>query len=362
MKSGLVKDIGFFIAHSFINAPIADSTHVIPEIKFIVLQVETDNGFSGQSYMLTFHYLPETIKGALKDLKNFSLNKYRINETKKFLDEFKIESEYFGNTGLLKWMESLVNIAMWDAFAKENNKPIWELLNGNYKGVPVYGSGGWLSYCDEELVDEVKRYIARGFKAVKIKVGSKEIERDIQRLKKVREAAGSGIKIMIDANQGMEVEFAVKLAKSVENLEIYWFEEPIDHENFDGYKKIKESTNISLAMGEREYNQIALKELISLKAIDMWQPDIIRIGGVEKWIESSKYANDFGIPVLPHYYKEYDVPLLCTINNYIAAESFDWIDEFIDNQLEIKNGFAYPRKTPGWGFTFLQDKLTVLNI
>lgn len=362
MKSGLIKDIRIFESHITLDSPIADSTHVLHKIKFIVLQVETDNNISEQSYMLTFQYFPEAIKGAIKDLKSFAINKYRVNETKKFLDEFKIESEYLGNTGLLKWIGALLNLAMWGAYAKENNKSIWELLNGTYKRIPVYGSGGWLSYSDEELIDEVKNYAARGFKAVKIKVGSKDIGRDIQRLKKVREAVSNNIKIMIDANQGMEVDSAVKLAKSVENLDVYWFEEPIDHENFDGYKKIKESTNISLAMGEREYNQIALKELINRKAIDMWQPDIIRIGGVEKWIESSKYANEFNIPVLPHYYKDYDIPLLCTIDNYIAAESFDWIDRFIDNPLEIKDGYAYPRKTPGWGFTFLQDKLTELNI
>jgi L-alanine-DL-glutamate epimerase-like enolase superfamily enzyme len=361
MKNKII-DIKFFDAISPVSIQIADSTHSIPEIKIIVTEITTESGISGQGYMLSFHYSPQAVIGTLKDLKNFVLNEYNVDETKKFLQDYKAETEYFGNLGLLKWAGALLNVAMWDAYAKGINKSVWELLNGKYKPIPVYGSGGWLSYTLDELIEEVKSYVARGFKAVKIKVGCKEIEKDIERLKKVREVVGDVVKIMIDANQGMTADNAIKLADGVNDLNIVWFEEPVENKNYEGYKKIKESSKISLAMGEREYDLVALKELIKRKSIDMWQPDIIRIGGVETWIESSRYANSFGIPVLPHYYKDYDVPLLCTIDNFVAAEFFDWIDGLIDNPLEIKYGLAYPRKAPGWGFSFTRNRLSELNI
>ncbi len=100
-----------------------------------------------------------------------------------------------------------------------------------------------------------------------------------------------------------------------------------------------------------------LKNLIARNAIDLWQPDILRIGGVEPWRESAALANAYQLPVLPHYYKDNDVPLLCTIPNGYGAESFDWIDELIDNTMEIKRGMAHPRQTPGWGFSFQYDKM-----
>lgn len=70
-------------------------------------------------------------------------------------------------------------------------------------------------------------------------------------------------------------------------------------------------------------------------------------------------AGSFYIPVLPHYYKDYDVPLLCTIPNGKGAESFDWIDLLIDYPLKIKNGMAQPHNRPGWGFQFNDRNLTV---
>ena len=90
----------------------------------------------------------------------------------------------------------------------------------------------------------------------------------------------------------------------------------------------------------------------------MWQPDLVRMGGVETWRDSIALANAYDIPALPHYYKDYDVPLLCTVPKVYGAESFDWINAIIDNTMRIENGYAYPRETPGWGFSFKEEYLT----
>lgn len=102
----------------------------------------------------------------------------------------------------------------------------------------------------------------------------------------------------------------------------------------------------------------ALRRLTELRALDLWQPDIIRLGGVEAWRESAAYANACNIPVLPHYYKDYDVPLLCTISRPYGSESFDWIDDIIDNKMEVSEGYALPRERSGWGFSFCQEYMT----
>lgn len=114
----------------------------------------------------------------------------------------------------------------------------------------------------------------------------------------------------------------------------------------------------SVLRWEREYSTVALRELIGRRALDLWQPDLIRLGGVEAWRDSAALANAYNIPVLPHYYKDYDVPLLCTVANPYGAESFDWIDAIIDNPMVIDNGFARPREGEGWGFRFLHEFMT----
>ncbi|WP_343209878.1 mandelate racemase/muconate lactonizing enzyme family protein [Anaerolentibacter hominis] len=357
-----IKDIRIFQAVSQLSRPIADATHEISKIAFYVLEVETNGGVTGQGYLLSFHYSPNGIEGALKDLRNFVMaREYQIYETAKVQSDYEIESEYFGIPGLQRWALAALNVAMWDAWARTLDQPVYRLFGCNVKPIPVYGSGGWISYTDEELVDEVVEYKKRGFTAVKIKVGSPDMERDVRRLNLVREALGPDVKIMMDANQGMDVPSAVKLISRVEELGIFWFEEPVSNTDFEGYGTIHSKTKVSLAMGEREYSAAALRELIRRGALDLWQPDLIRLGGVEAWRESAALAAAYHIPVLPHYYKDYDVPLLCTVSNPYGAESFDWIDGIIDEPMVIKNGFALPRTGSGWGFRFLPEHRTEIK-
>jgi L-alanine-DL-glutamate epimerase-like enolase superfamily enzyme len=359
MKNEQIKDIRIYRAVSKLTKPIADATHDISEIAFYVLEVESGEGVIGQGYLLSFHYSPNAIEGALKDLKKYIAEReYSIFQTQDIQKDYETESEYFGIVGLQRWALATLNVALWDAIGKTLKKPIWKLLGCHTKQIPVYGSGGWISYTDQELINEVTDYKKRGFQAVKIKVGMPDMNRDIERLTKVREAVGNDLKIMMDANQGMDVPSAIKLANSVENLNIHWFEEPVSNTDFDGYATIHSKTKVSLAMGEREYSTVALRELIGRHAIDLWQPDIIRLGGVEEWTRSAALADAYHIPVLPHYYKDYDVPLLSTVRNPYGAESFDWIDGIIDNQMMIDNGYAKLREGDGWGFTFLHQYLT----
>lgn len=354
-----IKDIRIYQAVSKLSRPIADATHDISKIAFYVLEVETAGGTIGQGYLLSFHYSPNAIEGALKDLKKFILEReYHIYETAQAQKDYEIESEYFGIVGLQRWALAALNVAMWDAWSRANGQPIYRMFGCHRRPIPVYGSGGWISYTDEELVDEVVNYKKRGFTAVKIKVGSPDMERDIRRLHLVREAVGPDLKIMMDANQGMDVPSAVKLISQVEDLGIFWFEEPVVNTDFEGYATIHAKTRISLAMGEREYSTVALRELIGRRALDLWQPDLIRLGGVEAWRDSAALANAYNIPVLPHYYKDYDVPLLATVANPYGAESFDWIDAIIDEPMTIQNGFALQREGNGWGFRFLPQHMT----
>lgn len=356
-----IRSIQFFRAVSPLSRPIADSTHSIPEIAFIVTRLTLDSGITGEAYLLAFHYSQNAIVGALRDIAPMAIG-WEANQTGTFIRHYEKESEYFGNKGLHRWALGSINIAMWDACAKTLGTPIWKMFGTHHSCVPLYGSGGWLSYSIPELLDEVTRYVKRGFRAVKIKVGSPDLQNDIERLTRVREAVGPNIQIMMDANQGMNLATASQLAAAVCNLKITWFEEPLPNTDFAGYSQLRRVAGISLAMGEREFDLVALRELISRDGLDLWQPDILRLGSVEAWRASAALAEAHHIPVLPHYYKEYDVPLLMTIPNAHGSESFDWVDDLITHPIRMKNGFAYPNDGPGWGFSFKDERLKELTV
>lgn len=351
-----IQNYSIYTAKAPLTRPISDATHTLTEISFIIVRIQTKGGVVGESYMLSFQYSHNAIAGALKDVGEMILGQ-NVYDTVKVFEKINGANEYFGLEGINRWAQAAYNIAMWDAWAKTLGQPIWKLLGTSRAKVPIYGSGGWISYSVEELIAEVTGYKKRGFKAVKIKVGKPDWREDLERLKLVREAVGNGIDIMMDANQGMNVPDALNLAKSARALNIHWFEEPIDHTDFQGYQAIRNEAGISIAMGEREYSSLPLRELLLRNAIDIWQPDILRIGGVEAWRNSAALAAAFNIPVLPHFYKDYDIPLLCTIPNGAGAESFDWIDPLIDHPLQIVDGFASPHDRPGWGFGFKDEFL-----
>lgn len=361
MIQDTIKNLRLYRASAALPKPITDSTHTLTSISFLVMRLETKQGLTGESYLLSFQYSPQAIVGAVRDIKSLA-RKFTIWESARFNQEAAQAHEYFGQSGLLNWAAGLVNIAMWDAKGRSLNQPVHHLLGVARERIPVYGSGGWLSYSMDELLAEVNQYVSRGFKAVKIKVGHADWRTDLERLKKVRDAVGPAVNIMMDANQGMDVPTACRLATAASELEVYWFEEPIHHQDFDGYQSIRQKCGMALAMGEREFDTVALRELMARKAIDMWQPDLLRLGSVEAWLQSAATAAAHHLPVLPHYYKDYDVPLLCTITNGLGAESFDWVNPLIDNPLAIREGFAYPRQEPGWGFNFLDNYLEEIKL
>jgi L-alanine-DL-glutamate epimerase-like enolase superfamily enzyme len=351
-----VQQVQFFRARSTRSIPISDATHKISEILFVVTRIRLANGLTGDAYLLSFHYSPNAIAGALEDVVPLALEA-DASRTGEFLQHFARKSEYFGHAGIHRWSSGSINIALWDAWGKSLGQPVWKLFGACHNRVPLYGSGGWLSYSDAELREEMTSYVRRGFRGVKIKVGSPDIARDIERLTIVREAVGPHIGIMMDANQGMDVPSALQLATAVRALGIRWFEEPIVHDDFEGYAYLRARAGVALAMGEREFDTVALRELIARNAIDLWQPDILRLGSVESWRASAALAAANNIPVLPHFYKEYDVPLLMTVPNAYAAESFNWVDDLVTQPIRMEDGFAYPNQGAGWGFAFKDEVL-----
>ena len=110
--------------------------------------------------------------------------------------------------------------------------------------------------------------------------------------------------------------------------------------------------------GQAGVQRWALSELARRGALDLWQPDILRRGGVEGWRASVALAESNRIPVLPHFYKEYEVPLLATVPNGSGAEAFDWVDGLLRRPLPIRDGFAYPSEEAGWGISFRDEVLS----
>lgn len=335
-----------------LNPPLADSTHVLNQIQFVLVDVETDDGLVGNSFMLTFDYAPELLRGIV----GTELRKVVVGRDPRDIagiwQSCYTQCEYIGQQGVAAWGIAAIDIALWDLLGKSLGVPVCQLLGGRVERVPIYGSGGWLSWSTDELVASLNSYVQRGFTMVKMKVGGDSPHRDAERVRAVRQAIGSDVRLMLDANQAWTPHQAIAFARQVQDQDIFWFEEPVAKDDLDGYVRVASSIDIPVAAGEREYSLGAFRDMLVRQGASIIQPDALRIGGLSQCLKVAHLAGAFGRTVAPHFYKEIDVHLLAAIGNGLFLEYFPWLDDLLAHPLEVVNGMAMVPQRPGLSLEF----------
>jgi L-alanine-DL-glutamate epimerase-like enolase superfamily enzyme len=229
----------------------------------------------------------------------------------------------YGRKGIAFCAISAVDIGLWDLKAKALGIPLYKLLGPYQESVPIYGSGGWTNFTEEELIAEMTGHVENGIKRVKMKVGKDfgQSEReDIQRLAAVRKAVGDDVAIYIDANNGYYPKQAIYMAKEFEQFQVGWFEEPVIPDDIAGLAQIREAINIPVATGEHEYTKHGFRELIANNGTDIVQPDIGRVGGVTEWMKVAHMAHAFNLPVAPHAVQLVHLHVACATPNLKIVE------------------------------------------
>ena len=352
-----ITDIRATLLSVPLNPPIADSTHVLNHIQWILVDVFTDEGLVGNSFMLTFDYGPELLQGIVDtELKKLLLGK-DPRDISGIWQMCHAHCEYIGQSGVAAWGIAAIDIALWDLLGKQLGVPVCQLLGSNREQVPIYGSGGWLSYSMDELLAEASAYVQHGFTMVKMKVGSADLKRDVERVRAVRKQLGDDVKLMVDANQAFTPHRAIAFARQVEDQDIFWFEEPVSKDDLDGYCQVASSIEIPVATGEREYSLGAFRDFLVREGASILQSDALRIGGLSQCLKVAHLAEAFNRPLAPHFYKEIDVHLLAAIRNGLFLEYFSWLDDLLVHPLEVSNGMATVPQAPGLSLEFKPEAI-----
>jgi L-alanine-DL-glutamate epimerase-like enolase superfamily enzyme len=236
----------------------------------------------------------------------------------------------YGRKGVAFCAISAVDIALWDLKAKLFGVPLYRLLGPYTDRVPIYGSGGWTSYTEAELVREQTSYVERGIPRVKMKVakdfGRSERE-DIQRLAAVRKAVGDDVEIYVDANNGYYAKQAIGMARHLSEYDVKWFEEPVLADDISGLAAVARAIDIPVATGEHEYTRYGFKSLIAEGGADIVQPDVGRVGGVSEWMKVAHLAQAFNLPIAPHAVQLVHLHLACCIPNLKVVEYLGTVEE-----------------------------------
>ena len=147
---------------------------------------------------------------------------------------------------------------------------------------------------------EAERDVAEGFEAVKVKIGLMALQDDLARVAAVRETLGPDRLLMTDANHAYRAHTAVLMAKGMEEQDVYWFEEPVVPEDFEGYLQVKAATTITIAGGECEHTRYGFARWLAQRAFDIAQPDPCCAGGISETRKIATMASTFGVHCLPH--------------------------------------------------------------
>lgn len=285
-----------------VEAGFADATRKIETLGFVIVRIITDDGQEGIG--ITYN---EVGGEATAELIRRTMVPRLIGrdplETEVIWQEFFHYLRGVGRKGLTYCALSAVDIALWDLKGKLLGVPVYKLLGGNSTRVPVYASGGWTSYSDDELVAEVTGMVAMGYTAVKFKVGvsgGTNLRRDAERVRKVREAVGPDIRLMIDANNCFDAARAVQLANRIREFDIFFFEEPVLADDIPGLARFRRGTDIPLATGEHEYTKFGVRDLLVNEATDIVQVDGARVGGYTELIKCAALTQAWNVKFAPH--------------------------------------------------------------
>ena len=214
---------------------------------------------------------------------------------------------------------SAVDTALWDITGKALDVPIYHLLGGKIRdSIPVYATG--LYYTQGEfpsrLIDEARGYVESGFIGMKTKIGGLSIDQDVKRVKAIRDAIGPDVKLMVDANQAYNASSAIRIGQKLSDLDLVWFEEPVNAQDIEGYLLVKNSLPMAIAGGENLRTRYEFQQFLSKRAYDIVQPDVINVGGISEMRNVAMTANTMGIQVNPHVWGS---PIMIAASLHVAS-------------------------------------------
>jgi L-alanine-DL-glutamate epimerase-like enolase superfamily enzyme len=217
-----------------------------------------------------------------------------------------------------------------------------------------------LSQTIDELCAEASVFLEQGFRAMKIRLGARRIEDDIERVRAVREAIGPDVELLTDANQGLGVKQAIRLGRALEPFAIRWFEEPVVYNDLRGNAEVRAALDIDIAGGETGYTRFGMQAILDSGAVDVLMPDLQRIGGLSEMRRVAAIASARHVPISPHLFTEHSLCLAGSEPGCISLEHMPWFEPLFNELLEIDSGFLRIPDRPGTGFTFNQEAIRSL--
>jgi L-alanine-DL-glutamate epimerase-like enolase superfamily enzyme len=332
------------------DVPEADGTYAWDKTTIVVADV-TAGGMTGTGYSyadpatarLVKEFLAEAIQGC---------------------DALAIEGMWWdmagkvrnvGQPGVAAMGISAVDNALWDLKGRLLGLPVVTLLGAVREAVPVYGSGGFTSYSDQRLREQLGGWAASGIKRVKMKIGTRP-EHDLERVKTAREAIGPDMELFVDANGAYTRKQALAFAERFADLGVKWFEEPVPSDDLAGLRLLRDRgpSGMDIAAGEYGYTLPYFRRMLDAGAVDVLQADATRCCGITGFVRAAALCQAHLLPLSAHCAPTLHAHPCCALHPVCHVEYFydhQRIEHMLfDGALTPVDGCLVPdRSRPGLG-------------
>jgi L-fuconate dehydratase len=371
----------------------SDAIHKEPVYSYAVTELHDDKGRTGVGLAFTLgegnQLVCDAAKFYARQLIGQSINEIMAGFgglQREMADEQQFR--WLGpHKGIVQLALASVTNACWDLWAKTHGVPLWKLLldltpeqivatldlsyledelssgqalkivrdhqptrrlrESTLKtGYPGYDTSiGWFNYDDGQIRENCKRAMADGFTAMKLKVGSRDPERDLRRANIVREVAGDQACVMVDANQQWTLPQALNICQRLRVINPFWIEEPTHPDDVLGHKTLAEAiAPTKLALGEHVPNRVVFKNYLQVKCAGFIQVDAVRVAGISEFLAVSLLCRQFGVPVVPHVGDMGQLHQHLVLFNHIAL---DHNVVFLEHIPHLREHFVHPCQVNG---------------
>jgi L-alanine-DL-glutamate epimerase-like enolase superfamily enzyme len=263
-----------------------------------------------------------------------------------------------GSRGIASMAISALDIALWDLKARLLRVSLADLLGTIRPNIPAYGSGGFTTYTNTKLAEQLSAWAVDGLKSVKMKIGSHP-ETDVERVRAARDAIGPAVALFVDANGAYSAKRAISLSERFAEYQVSWFEEPVSSDHLADLRRVRDSVPaaIETAAGEYGYDPFYFRRMLEAQAVDVLQLDATRCKGFTGFLQGAAIAASFGVPLSAHCAPSLHMHVGCAVANFRHVEYFHdhaRIEQMLfDGYISPKDGDLQPdRSRPGLGLIF----------
>jgi L-alanine-DL-glutamate epimerase-like enolase superfamily enzyme len=323
------------------DAPEADGTIAWNSTTIVIVQVS-----AGRRVGLGYTYSSDAALRVIRDVLAPILSGQDAFAIPRHWNAMVAAVRTLGWRGLCASAIAAVDVALWDLKARLLDVPLVHLFGACRDAAPIYGSGGFTSYSEERLQEQLGGWVHRdGCHWVKMKIGS-DPEADPARMQSARNAIGSA-GLMIDANGALPRKLALKVAETAAGLGIVWFEEPVSSDDLEGLRLLRDRApaGMEIAAGEYGYEAFYFRRMLAAGAVDVLQADATRCCGYSGFLRAAALADAHGLPLSAHTAPALHLPVCCAAPR---LRHIEWFYDHVRIERMFFDGAPTPRDGTIW--------------